>query len=281
MHAALQFVARHGCSVLFGGLLAQHPGLPIRGPVFLLAAAALAFAGKMSIAAALILAVAACVLTDLAWYEAGRREGDRVLQFIHRLTRDPDAHGEKAKATFARYGSPLLVIADFVPAVDAVTLPLAGMSRMSRLRFLVFDGIGSGLYTSAYLALGYVFSSELDRVAAYVSRVGTVFGSLLIAVLLIRGSRHLLRNYRLTYGFGSHGRHDLIALNLEPPRQCTVDHLERSNMSINPVAQCIGWDSASDLYVITACAARKLAQRCSVGWTSRQSRQGIIAISIA
>ncbi len=72
-----------------GGLLAQHLGLPIPGPLFLLAAAALAATGKMEIAAALVLAVGACVTGDWAWYEAGRRNGDRVLDFIHRLTRDP------------------------------------------------------------------------------------------------------------------------------------------------------------------------------------------------
>ncbi|HVN20377.1 MAG TPA: VTT domain-containing protein [Dongiaceae bacterium] len=216
MHSVLHFVMKHGYSVLFGGLLAQHLGLPIPGPLFLLAAAALAATGRMGVAAALILAVLACVLGDWAWYEAGRREGDKVLHFIHRLTRDPDAHNEKAKATFARYGSALLVIADFVPALDAVTPPLAGMSRITRLRFLTFDGVGAGLYSSAYFALGYVFSDDLDRAAAYVGRAGTAFAALLIAALLILGGRHLLRRYRLTYEFGSRGGHDLIRLNLKP-----------------------------------------------------------------
>jgi len=217
MHPVLQFVTKHGYSVLFGGLLAQHLGLPIPGPLFLLAAAALSATGKMDIAAAFILAVGACVTGDWAWYEAGRRNGDGVLHFIHRLTRDPDGQGEKAKATFARYGSTLLVIADFVPALDAITPPLAGMSRISRLRFLAFDGMGAGLYSSAYFFLGYVFSDDLDRAAAYVSRAGTLFGALLITALLILGGRHLLRQYRLTYAFGSRGQHELIALNLKPP----------------------------------------------------------------
>ena len=231
MQSVLQFVMKHGYGVLFGGLFAQHVGLPLPGPLFLLAAGALAATGKMGLAAALILAVAACVQGDWAWYEAGRRQGDRVLHFIHRLTRDPDAHDEKAKATFARHGPALLVIADFVPALDAVTPPLAGMSRIARLRFLTFDGVGAGLYSSAYIALGYVFSNDLDRAAAYAGKVGTVFGAvfgaLLIAALLILGGRHLLRRYRLTYEFGSRGPHDLIRLNLKPPSATISESLER------------------------------------------------------
>ncbi|HVO63904.1 MAG TPA: DedA family protein [Terriglobales bacterium] len=214
MHAVLQFVTKHGYSVLFGGLLAQHLGLPIPGPLFLLAAAALAATGKLAVSAALILAVAACVIGDWAWYEAGRRQGDRVLHFIHRLTRDPDAHDEKAKATFARHGTALLVIADFVPALDAVTPPLAGTSRISRLHFLAFDGVGAALYSSAYFTLGYIFSDDLDRAAAYAGKVGTLFGALVFAAVLILGGRRLLRRYRLTYEFGSRRRSEILALNL-------------------------------------------------------------------
>ena len=206
MHAVLQFVMKHGYSVLFGGLFAQHLGLPLPGPLFLLAAGALAATGKMGVAAALILAVTACALGDWAWYEAGRRKGDRVLHFIHRLTRDPDAHNRKAKKTFARYGPSILLIAKFVPGLDAVTPPLAGTSGTSRVQFLALDAVGAGLYSCAYAGLGYLLSNDLDRAAAYASRAGTVFAVLLVAVLAIFGARHLVRRYRFTHEFGSCGR---------------------------------------------------------------------------
>ena len=63
------------------------------------------------------------------WYEAGRRRGDKVLHFIHRLTRDPDYHDRRAKQTFARFGLPILLVAKFIPGLDAVTPPLAGTSQ--------------------------------------------------------------------------------------------------------------------------------------------------------
>jgi len=226
MHSVLYFVTKHGYSVLFGALFAQHLGLPVPGPLFLLAAGALAATGKMGLAVALIVAVIACVLGDWAWYEAGRRQGDRVLHFIHRLTRDPDAHDEKAKAIFARYGPLLLIIADFVPALDAVSPPLAGISRIRRIRFLALDGVGAGLYSSAYVGFGYIFSDDLGRAAAYAGRAGTVLGCLLVAVLVIVGGRHLLRRYRLTYEFGSGRRDDLIRLNLKPPSSLHAESLE-------------------------------------------------------
>ena len=230
MHSVFYFVTKHGYSVLFGAIFAHQLGLPVPGPLFLIAAGALAAAGKMGLVVALVLAVTACVLADWPWYEAGRRKGDRVLHFIHRLTRDPDAHNRRAKKTFARYGPSILLIAKFVPGLDAVTPPLAGTSGTSRVQFLALDAVGAGLYSCAYAGLGYLLSNDLDRAAAYASRAGTVFAVLLVAVLAIFGGRHLVRRYRLTHEFGSCGRRGLIRLNLRPPSATISGSLERLNI---------------------------------------------------
>ncbi len=203
MHSVLYFVTKHGYSVLFGAVFAHQLGFPVPGPLFLIAAGALAAAGKMGLVVALVLAVIACVLADWPWYEAGRHQGDRVLHFIHRFTRDPDAHNRRAKKNFAKYGPSILLVAKFVPGLDAITPPLAGISRTSRIRFLGLDAVGAGLYSCTYAGLGYLFSHDLDRAAAYASRAGTVFAVLLIAVLAIFGARYLVRRYRFTQEFGS------------------------------------------------------------------------------
>ena len=199
MNEIVQLVVKHGYSVLFGALLAHQLGLPVPGPLFLLAAGALAAAGKLGLLTVLGLAIIASILGDWPWYEAGRRGGDKVLHFIHRLaSRDPDAHDRRAKAVFARYGPPILVIAKFVPGLDAVMPPLAGTSRTSRLRFLVLDAVGVGLYSCTYAGLGYVFSHDLERAAAYVGRAGTVLAGLALAGILMYTVRKLVRGYRLT-----------------------------------------------------------------------------------
>jgi membrane protein DedA with SNARE-associated domain len=197
MDAILQLALKHGYSILFAAIFAHEIGLPIPGPLFLLAAGALVAAGKLDLVAALGLAVIACVLADWAWYEAARRRGDKVLHFIHRLaTRDPDYHDRRAKATFAKYGPPIILVAKFVPGLDAVVPPLAGTSRLSRLHFLVFDAVGSGLYSALYGGLGYVFSNNLERAAGYVGRAGSVLTGLVFAGLLIFAAPMLVRWYR-------------------------------------------------------------------------------------
>jgi len=197
MNDIVQTVLKHGYPTLFAALFAHQLGLPVPGPLFLLAAGALAAAGKLGLPAVLVLAIIASILGDWPWYEAGRRDGDRVLHFIHRLAPDPDAHDRRAKETFARYGPPILLIAKFVPGLDAVTPPLAGTSRTSRLRFLTVDAVGCSLYSGVYAGLGFVFSHDLERAAAYAGRAGTVLAGLALAGLLL----YTVRRYRLTHEF--------------------------------------------------------------------------------
>ena len=172
MNDIVQFLGRHGYIVLFAAVFLRQVGLPVPGFLFLLAAGALAAAGKLLLVAAIVLGAGACVLADWLWYEAGRIGGDKVLHFMHRFTNDPEFHDLRAKRIFARYGLPLLLVAKFVPGLDAIAPPLAGTSHTGRIRFLAFEAAGAILYAGFYGGLGFVFSRDLNRAAAYALRAG-------------------------------------------------------------------------------------------------------------
>jgi membrane protein DedA with SNARE-associated domain len=196
MNDIVRFVESHGYSLLFVAIFARQVGLPLPGFPFLLAGGALAAAGRLQVFAVLAVAVCACVLADWIWYEAGLHYGDKALHFMHRYTRDPDMHDRRAKRIFGRYGLSLLLVAKFVPLLDAVSPPLAGASRASRLRFLGFDAIGASLYASIFSALGYVFSHDLNRAAAYVSQATRLLIGLGLAAVCIYIVRYLFRQPR-------------------------------------------------------------------------------------
>jgi len=71
--------------------------LPVPATLFLIAAGALGDSGRMALAVALGLAITACLLADMVWYEAGRRWGDQILHFIYGLALDPDAASRRSK----------------------------------------------------------------------------------------------------------------------------------------------------------------------------------------
>jgi membrane protein DedA with SNARE-associated domain len=206
VNAIFQFVLKHGYSILFAALFAHQIGFPIPGPLFLLAAGAPAAVGKLCFFAVVGLTITACVSADWVWYEAGRHGGDKVLHFMHRFTRDPDFHDRRAKRIFARYGLPLLLVAKFVPGLDAVTPPLAGTTRTSRVRFLAFDATGAALYACVYCGLGYAFSHDLNRAAAYVSRAG----KLMLGFALVGICAYLAHNVYLRARYVRESQHRRI-----------------------------------------------------------------------
>jgi len=193
MNSIVQFLVQHGYSVLFAAVFANQVGLPVPSVLFLLAAGALAGSGKLSLPPALGLALTASMLADWVWYEAGRHWGDTILHFIHGLAIDPDAAERRSKKNFAKYGPAVLLVAKFVPGLDAAAPPLAAITGTGQLRFLAFDAAGVSLWSCAYTGLGYAFSRDLNRAVTYAARMGQLFAVVALAGLCIYLGRQLVR----------------------------------------------------------------------------------------
>src|SRR5690348_11607683 len=142
MADTLQFLVKHGYIVLFAAVLAQQLGLPLPSTPFIIAAGALAQSGQLSFTAALIIASVAAMMADLVWYEIGRRRGTRVLQFLCRISLEPDYCVRRTENSFARYGAKTLVVGKIVPGISVLATPTAGVYGLAPSRFLLFDGIG-------------------------------------------------------------------------------------------------------------------------------------------
>jgi membrane protein DedA with SNARE-associated domain/rhodanese-related sulfurtransferase len=112
------------------------------------------------------------LLADLVWYEAGRQLGDRILHLVCRLSQKQGSCVHRATDVFARHGASTLLTSKFVVGLDAVAAPPARASRTSPIHFLVFDALGAMFSSGTYVALGYIFSNQLDRVATHVWRMG-------------------------------------------------------------------------------------------------------------
>jgi len=183
MGDTLQFFVRHGYLILFASVLAQQLGLPLPSTPFVVAAGALARSGQLSLPAALLVAFCAAMLADSVWFKVGRLRGLRVLQFLCRVSLEPDYCVRRTENTFARHGAKTLVFAKFIPGVSAVTTPLAGANGLPLSRFLFFNGLGVLLWIGTFELLGYIFSDQLETVVAYAARFGGLLAALLVGGL--------------------------------------------------------------------------------------------------
>src|SRR5204862_367453 len=100
LEQAADFLIRHGYVVLFGWVLLEQMGLPIPAAPLLIAAGALARAGKMNLTFAVALAFVAVILADLFWYSLGRYRGGRILKLLCRISLEPDSFVRRTENVF-------------------------------------------------------------------------------------------------------------------------------------------------------------------------------------
>jgi membrane protein DedA with SNARE-associated domain/rhodanese-related sulfurtransferase len=188
MTETLQFVVRHGYLLVFAWVFVEQAGLPIPSAPLLLAVGALSGMHQMNLGMALLFAVLGAVASDSMWYELGRRKGVRVLQLLCRISLEPDSCVRRTQVSFARNGPRVLLGAKFIPGLNAMAAPLAGIIRMRWRKFLLYDAIGTLAWASVFAIVGYAFSGELERVAARVAYLG----EWLLVVLLASFAGYIL-----------------------------------------------------------------------------------------
>jgi len=176
LEQAADFLIRHGYAVLFGWVLLEQMGLPIPAAPLLIAAGALARAGKMNLTFAVALAFVAVILADLFWYSLGRYRGGRILKLLCRISLEPDSCVRRTENLFVRRGVHALLVAKFVPGLNTAAPSLAGIFRMPVRRFMVYDSLGALFWVVTITSLGLMFSDQLEQIALR-------WGGWLVAVL--------------------------------------------------------------------------------------------------
>jgi membrane protein DedA with SNARE-associated domain len=178
----IQFVARHGYLVIFFWLLVEQAALPVPSIPLMLVSGALARTGQLSLSSSLIYAMAGCLIADNIWFQIGRRFSGRALQFICKVSIEPDSCVRRTENIFVKYGPRSLLVSKFIPGLSAVAAPLAGGSGVNFGRFLLFDGLGALAWISSYVLVGYVFSDQLEDAVAYAIRMGRGFVFLAVCI---------------------------------------------------------------------------------------------------
>lgn len=196
MESGAQFLAEHKEAVLFWTVLFEQIGLPIPAIPLLVAAGAMVGQGKMSLAAALLLPVAASLPADIFWFWLGRVRGWQVLGWLCRISLEPDSCVRKTENLFFLHGTRSLLVAKFVPGLSTVAPPMAGIFGMGLVKFLVYDVAGALIWAGLCVGLGHLFSDQLDRVVTGLADLGSRAVLLLLGALLVYVAYKFLQRRR-------------------------------------------------------------------------------------
>ncbi len=204
MFSIRTLLLQHGYLFLLSYVFMVELGFPIPADPVLLIMGALAGDHLYSFGYSLFVALLAALSGDWIWYELGRRRGRSILGLLCRFSLEPDNCVRKTESTFSRRGENTLIFAKFVPGMGLMAMPLSGMIRMPRWRFLLFDALGALLWLCAYLTGGFIFHKQVNAVIIFLGllgrRAGIVVTCLIGAYLLFKywQRRRLIRELRIS-----------------------------------------------------------------------------------
>lgn len=183
MNETLEFVVRHGAVLLFAVVFVEQLGVPLPAAPWLLAGGALAATGRISLGGAIAAATVGSLLADAMWFYLGRYRGQRVLNFLCRVSLEPDSCVRRTEDFFTRYGMGGIIVAKFITGLSTLAPPLAGSTGVKAPRFFFYDGLASLLYAACFVLLGALFSNQLEQIIAALASLG--HGALAVLVGLV------------------------------------------------------------------------------------------------
>jgi membrane-associated protein len=155
------------------------PFLP--GDSLLFVVGALCGLGLMSLPLSIALLWSAAVLGNQSNYAIGHYFGPMVFRWENSRLFNRRAF-DQAHAFYERYGGITIVVARFLPFLRTFAPFVAGVARMSRSKFTVYDVTGGGLWVGGLITAGYFFGS-LPWVKANLDKI--IWAAIFIPGLLV------------------------------------------------------------------------------------------------
>lgn len=122
----LDFFLRFGYGSVFVGVMLDNTGIPIPGELVLILTGYMVEKGAFALIPAILAAAAAAgaVLSDSAWYFAGRWDSKRFIKLYCKCSFGSGSCVERTEHNLRRFSAPSLIYARFIPGGCCSFLPL-------------------------------------------------------------------------------------------------------------------------------------------------------------
>ncbi|HEX2903591.1 MAG TPA: DedA family protein [Jatrophihabitans sp.] len=163
-------------------------GVILPGEIGVILGGVLANQHKLALALVFVAAIAGAIIGDSVGYWVGKRYGESLLSRIPNRILKPE-HVERAEETVRRFGGRAVFVGRFTAALRALIPGMAGMSRISYGRFLVWNALGGGIWAAGFVILGYLAGSQYQRIEHYANYIGLALLVGIAALLYLRHRR--------------------------------------------------------------------------------------------
>jgi membrane protein DedA with SNARE-associated domain/membrane-associated phospholipid phosphatase len=169
-------------------------GLVVPGETVMLLGGAVAGQGAIDIYLLIAIAWFSAWAGDTTSFFLGRRLGREFVMRNGPRFGISHERFEKVEDYFSRHGGKTIFIGRFISLVRAFAPFIAGSSGMRYRAFVPYSILGTGLWASAHILIGYFFSRSIDTAAKYAGRGAFLLATLIVVVV---GAVVLVRRFRV------------------------------------------------------------------------------------
>ena len=178
------FVADYGYWAVALALLCENAGVPVPGEITLLLASFLAYSEhRLHLGWIMLAATSAGTLGGEIGYAVGLYGGRPLLDRYQGFFRIPPAAVNRGEEIFVRYGAAAIFFARFIFGLRVFAGPLAGVLRMPRRSFIVFNFLGAAVWVATIASVGYLFGQHWRTLLHIVQRFNLAAGLAATAVI--------------------------------------------------------------------------------------------------
>ncbi|HTV36744.1 MAG TPA: DedA family protein [Xanthobacteraceae bacterium] len=168
MHAVAHLVHAYGLLVVAGFIGLESIGIPLPGETALIVGSVIAGrTHELNIIAVMLIAVAASLIGRMIGYLIGAQFGYWLLLRFGSYVRITESRIKLGQYLFLEHGSPIIIIAQFIPVLRSIVGILAGANRMPWRHFLIASAIGAGLWSAFFGVAAYSFGRQFAHLAAH------------------------------------------------------------------------------------------------------------------
>jgi membrane protein DedA with SNARE-associated domain len=194
--SVIDFIQRVGYPGLFLLITLESTLVPIPSELVMPFAGVLASQGKMALPVILIINSTAALLGSGISYWIGAAGGKPLLLRYgkYALIRAKDI--ETTERYFARHGKATILVGRFLPVIRHIISVPAGIARMPLVPFFTQTFIGSTIWGSILIVLGYHFGESFLATAKSLKHIDLIVGVVILGVLLALAIRFVVRRRR-------------------------------------------------------------------------------------
>jgi undecaprenyl-diphosphatase len=168
-------------------------GLVVPGETVMLLGGAVAGQGAIDIYLLIAIAWFAAWLGDTTSFFLGRRLGRNFVLDHGPKVGISHERFEKVEDYFGRHGGKTIFIGRFISLVRAFAPFIAGSSGMQYRAFVPYSILGTGLWATAHILVGYFFSRSIETAGKYAAKGAFLLATLIVVVV---GIVWLYRRFR-------------------------------------------------------------------------------------